>query len=177
MAGPKELGFRMDSSILPFMVSYPVGLEDVPARLLAAGTAGKEGTWGKLAGKKLGLIGGTGPESTIIYYRELEDKVCEAKGGAYFPPMTIESLSVYRVLGYCQNQDLDGLAAYLLSGIQSLAAAGADAAAFTGITPHIVYGRVAEKAPSRSSAWSRPPATICASMAMGGQRFWGRCRR
>jgi aspartate racemase len=97
--------------------------------------------------KKLGLIGGTGPESTIIYYRELEAKVCEARGGAYFPPMTIESLSVYRVLGYCREQDLDGLAEYLLAGIRNLAAAGADAAAFTGITPHIVYDRVAEKSP------------------------------
>ena len=138
----------MGSSNLPFVVSYPVGLEDVPAHPLADDASDAGGRLGRLAGmRKLGLIGGTGPESTIICCRELEDKVCEAKGGAYFPPMTIESLSVYRVLGYCQNQDLDGLAAYLLSGIQSLAAAGADAAVFTGITPHIVYGRIAEKSP------------------------------
>ena len=31
--------------------------------------------------QKAGLIGGTGPESTLIYYKELEDGVCERMDG------------------------------------------------------------------------------------------------
>lgn len=85
--------------------------------------------------KKLGLIGGTGPESTLFYYHELVYGVSERMGGSFFPPLTIENLNIFKMLGFCQRQEYDGLADYLLGGIRSLAAAGADFAAFTGITP------------------------------------------
>lgn len=94
---------------------------------------------------KLGLIGGTGPESTLLYYRELTHRV-EEKSGA-LPPLVIESLSVYRVLEYCQKNDDAGLAAYLLDGINNLARAGAEAATLTGITPHRVFDRLQAASP------------------------------
>lgn len=97
--------------------------------------------------KKLGLIGGTGPESTIIYYKKLTNGVREKLNRDYFPNIKIESLSVFDVLGYCERQDYDGFADYLLEGFRNLAAAGADCAALTGITPHIVYDRIIEKSP------------------------------
>lgn len=95
--------------------------------------------------KKLGLIGGTGPESTIEYYRQIEYGVQKKTG--CFPNLVIESLSVFDVLSYCEKHDYDGLTAYLLRGLQCLADAGAQFACFTGITPHIVYERVAAKSP------------------------------
>jgi aspartate racemase len=91
---------------------------------------------------KLGLIGGTGPESTIPYYHDIVFGVKEKMGTDYFPNMTIESLSVFEVLGKCAAGDYDGLAAYLSQGIANLAAAHCEYAAFTGITPHIVYDEV-----------------------------------
>jgi aspartate racemase len=95
--------------------------------------------------KKLGLIGGTGPESTVVYYRAITSEVQKITGD--FPELVIESLSVYRVLEYCKNEDYEGLASYLLEGVKHLAQAGADVACFTGITVHIVYDEVAKKAP------------------------------
>ncbi|MEE3381992.1 MAG: amino acid racemase [Succiniclasticum sp.] len=97
--------------------------------------------------KKLGLIGGTGPESTLFYYHELVYGVSERMGGSFFPPLTIENLNIFKMLGFCQRQEYDGLADYLLGGIRSLAAAGADFAAFTGITPHLAYDRVMARSP------------------------------
>jgi aspartate racemase len=97
--------------------------------------------------KKLGLIGGTGPESTLIYYRNIEQGVQEKMGMPYFPHMTIESLSVFEVLHFCNIADYSGLTDYLTKGFQSLAAAGCDFGALTGITPHIVIDRVKEKSP------------------------------
>ena len=96
---------------------------------------------------KLGLIGGTGPESTIAYYKGIEYGVQRKSGRNFFPNLTIESLSVFEVLSFCERQDYEGLAAYLLRGIQNLAAAGAQYAALTGITPHIVFDRLAEQSP------------------------------
>ena len=97
--------------------------------------------------KKLGLIGGTGPESTIEYYKGIEYGVQRRSGRSFFPHLTIESLSVFDVLGFCERRDYAGLTEYLLKGIQNLAAAGAECAALTGITPHIVFDELAAVAP------------------------------
>lgn len=97
--------------------------------------------------KKLGLIGGTGPESTIIYYKELTAGVQRRMGQDLFPHLTIESLSVFEVLDFCEKGQYRELAAYLAAGIRNLAAAGAEFAAFTGITPHIVFAEVARQSP------------------------------
>jgi aspartate racemase len=64
--------------------------------------------------KKLGLIGGTGPESTVEYYRQIEYGVQEKAG--CFPNLVIESLSVFDVLRFCGEGDYQGLAVYLLKG-------------------------------------------------------------
>lgn len=71
----------------------------------------------------------------------------QKSGRSFFPNMTIESLSVFDVLGFCGKQDYAGLTAYLLKGIRNLAAAGAQCAALTGITPHIVFDELSEASP------------------------------
>lgn len=96
---------------------------------------------------KLGLIGGTGPESTIEYYKGIEYGVQQKSGRSFFPNLTIESLSVFDVLGFCGKQDYAGLTAYLLKGIRNLTAAGAQYAALTGITPHIVFEELSKASP------------------------------
>ena len=42
--------------------------------------------------KKLGLVGGTSPESTAIYYREINRLIYDKTNGEAFPELTIESL-------------------------------------------------------------------------------------
>ena len=39
--------------------------------------------------KKLGLIGGTGPESTLVYYKELNTRLNKAAGGNAFPELPL----------------------------------------------------------------------------------------
>lgn len=94
---------------------------------------------------KLGLIGGTGVESTLICYKELVYRVFERT--KIFPPLVIESLSVFEVVKYCEKCDLRGLTQYLARGIEALAKAGACKVSFTGITPHIVFDEVAKISP------------------------------
>ncbi len=96
---------------------------------------------------KLGLIGGTGPESTIEYYKGIEYGVQQKSGRSFFPNLTIESLSVFDVLGFCEKQDYAGLTEYLLKGVCNLTAAGAQYAALTGITPHIVFDELSQASP------------------------------
>lgn len=97
--------------------------------------------------KKLGLIGGTGPESTLIYYRRLHESVQKAAGETVIPPMSIENLSAFTVFEYLDEGGVDKLHDYLLAGIRNLAAAGAEFAALSANTTHIVIDRLRETSP------------------------------
>ena len=97
--------------------------------------------------KKLGLIGGMGPESTIPYYHDIVYGVQEAIGEQAFPELTIESVNVFKVLGLCGEQKYDELTEYLMRAIDNLAKSGADFAALSANTPHIVFDRLKEQSP------------------------------
>lgn len=97
--------------------------------------------------KKLGLVGGMGPESTIPYYHDIVYGVQEALGQSVFPELSIESVNVFDVLRLCGEQKYDELTEYLMSAISNLAKSGADFAALSANTPHIVFDRLKEKSP------------------------------
>lgn len=63
--------------------------------------------------KKLGLIGGMGPESTLPYYHDIVYGV-QKKNDGNFPLLTIESVNVFDVLGYCARKEYDELVDYLM---------------------------------------------------------------
>lgn len=91
---------------------------------------------------KLGLIGGIGPESTMSYYKAITAGYYQQTGN--FPRLSIESLSVFDVLHFVDRGDKAGLANYILKGIRDLENGGAQVAALTGITPHVVIERIRE---------------------------------
>lgn len=85
--------------------------------------------------KKLGLVGGMGPESTIPYYHDIVYGVQEKIGGNVFPQLTIESVNVFEVLRLCGEEKYDELVDYLLQAIHNLEKSGADFAALSANTP------------------------------------------
>lgn len=97
--------------------------------------------------KKLGLVGGLGPESTLAYYRDIVYGVQERLGRRCFPELAIESVDVYENLDILESGDLDAYAAWLARPIERLVAAGADFVAIAANTPHIVFDRVAGDCP------------------------------
>lgn len=97
--------------------------------------------------KKLGLVGGMGPESTIPYYHDIVYGVQEALGQSVFPELSIESVNVFDVLRLCGEEKYDELTDYLMTAINNLAKGGAEFAALSANTPHIVFDRLREKSP------------------------------
>lgn len=95
--------------------------------------------------KKLGLIGGMGPESTISYYHDIVHGV-HARAGR-FPPLSIESVDVFHVLGLESEGRLDELADYLSAAIGRVASAGAQVGALCANTPHIVFSELQSRSP------------------------------
>lgn len=97
--------------------------------------------------KKLGLVGGMGPESTIPYYRDIVYGVQEVLSKPMFPALSIESVNVFKVLELCGEKKYDELTEYLMSAINNLSNGGADFAALSANTPHIVFDRLNEQSP------------------------------
>lgn len=97
--------------------------------------------------KKLGLIGGIGPESTVMYYRKIIHGIQQQAGKENLPRLSIESLNPFTVFSLCRQQAFEELADYVLAAIHNLAAGGADIAALTGNTPNIVLDRVLPLSP------------------------------
>ena len=97
--------------------------------------------------KKLGLVGGMGPQSTMPYYIGTVYGVQERTSPDFFPPLTIESVNVFEVLRLIGAGKMDEVTAYLLTAIENLRQAGADLAALTANTAHIVYDRLEQVSP------------------------------
>ena len=96
--------------------------------------------------KVLGLIGGTGPESTIDYYRLLVAKYREQADG-HSPPVIITSVDLKQMIELMNAGELDAVANYLTAEFERLHKAGADFAALTANTPHIVFDELQRRAP------------------------------
>ncbi len=94
--------------------------------------------------KKLGLVGGMGPESTIPYYHDIVYGVQKRIGKNFFPNLVIESVNVFDVLRLCDERKYDELTNYLIQAIINLIASGADLIALSANTPHIVFDRLQE---------------------------------
>ena len=96
--------------------------------------------------KTLGLIGGTGPESTVEYYRLLIAKYREQADGNS-PSLIINSVNIKPLLEWMTAGELGKVADYLAAEFEKLHRAGADFAALTANTPHIVFDELQQRSP------------------------------
>ena len=125
--------------------------------------------------KTLGLIGGTGPESTIDYYRLLTNQYREKADGAS-PPIIINSIDLKSMIELMNGGELDKVADYLVAAFEKLQRAGVDFAALTANTPHIVFDEIQKRTslPLISiveAACERTQSLGFKSVALFGTRF------
>ena len=95
--------------------------------------------------KKIGLIGGVGPESSIEYYRliiSLFQKKLDTKD---YPELTIHSINMTEMLSYVFNNQLDKLINFLVDRIKILELSGVDYVAIASNTPHIVFDNLVQQ--------------------------------
>jgi aspartate racemase len=93
----------------------------------------------------VGLVGGLGPESTIDYYRRILEEWARHDPSTA-PSIVIDSIDVWTTMRLVDS-DLPGVVRYLLASLRRLAGAGADFAAITANTPHIVFDELAAQSP------------------------------
>jgi len=92
--------------------------------------------------KTIGIVGGIGPESTIVYYRQIITSYRQQNQGKDYPKILINSINLTKMLSYLEANQLDEVTAYLAGEINRLTEAGADFAVLASNTPHIVFEAV-----------------------------------
>ena len=92
--------------------------------------------------KKVGIIGGIGPMSTIDYYCGIINGVRAKTNDDNYPEVLINSINMTKMLMLIANDNWESIIDMLLVAIKDLAVAGADFAAIASNTPHIVFDRI-----------------------------------
>lgn len=97
--------------------------------------------------KNIGILGGMAPESTLEFYRRLTKLSQEKLSERRYPTTIVYSLNMEEFRRPLKSGDYPGAISILLSGIQSLAEAGADFVVIASNTPHMFFQELAEKSP------------------------------
>ncbi len=97
--------------------------------------------------KTIGILGGLGPEATVDYYREIIRGFNEInrEGSLNYPEIIIFSVNMSRFIGFLDVQNYEAAAEYIAGAINKMAAAGADFAAISANTPHLLFPEISSK--------------------------------
>src|SRR5438105_6437783 len=97
--------------------------------------------------KTLGIVGGIGPESTIVYYRAILAEYRALKPDGSAPSIIINSIDLHRMLGLIAAGRYAEVSDFLLAEVRRLAAAGATFALLAAGTLHIVFDQIQRGSP------------------------------
>jgi aspartate racemase len=96
--------------------------------------------------KKIGILGGMSPESTLEYYRILLELSRERLPKDEYPVIIIYSLNFREFARLMGSRDYDGAVELLARGMGALERAGADFALIASNTPHMFFEELAARA-------------------------------
>ncbi|MGE5423958.1 MAG: aspartate/glutamate racemase family protein [Syntrophothermus sp.] len=97
--------------------------------------------------KKIGLIGGMGPESTLDYYKELINSFKEEGKHLDYPEIIIYSLNLSEFIDLMKRRQFEKIPPLLLEKLRALKNAGAEFAAISANTPHLFFDELQKNSP------------------------------
>jgi len=92
------------------------------------------------------MIGGTGPESTVEYYRRLIATYHARVSESGAPPIIINSVDNKNLVKWFTAGELTRVVDFLAAEIERLARAGADFALIAAVTPHLGFDKLQQQA-------------------------------
>lgn len=97
--------------------------------------------------KRIGIIGGLGPEATVDYYRLIVDEYREKTNGQY-PEVIIYCLNMNQfVVCRMTVESSDKIKKWIAHAIEAIHRSGADFALIASNTPHIVFEELQSHSP------------------------------
>ena len=100
-----------------------------------------------MAERILGIVGGTGPESTIDYYRRFVDTWRRRVGADSYPRLIVNSIEGRTAFAALQAGAWDELAGIVETAIEELAAAGAGTAMIASNATHLALDSIKDPLP------------------------------
>lgn len=97
--------------------------------------------------KTIGIIGGLGPEATVDYYNLIIDSFKDDSGSLNYPEIIIYSVNMSEFLGLMREKKYDSAARKLADKAEALKKAGAEFAAITANTPHMLFDQITKLSP------------------------------
>ena len=94
--------------------------------------------------KKIGIIGGLGPESTLDYYKGIIDAFKPDYEQTGYPEICIESVDLKTFVEYANNDQWDKVISILSEKLDQLKNIGCDFGVIASNTPHRVFTEIAE---------------------------------
>ena len=119
--------------------------------------------------KKIGLVGGTGPESTLMYYKELNSRIYKIKDGKAMPDIVIESVNFRKAWEYVCSERYDLLTDYLAEKVTCLQNSGAEVISLTAVTMHLVIDDIIAK--TNADLISIPKAVCKEALSAGYKKI------
>lgn len=93
----------------------------------------------------LGIVGGTGPESTIDYYRSIIVAWQQRTADGSYPRLIINSVEAGRIFRLLGDGDYAGVAGDMSTAVMQLAEAGAGAALLASNATHLAFDEIAAR--------------------------------
>jgi aspartate racemase len=97
--------------------------------------------------KRIGIIGGIGPESTVDYYKLIIGAFHEKQADLGYPEIIIYSADLSSLMRILEANDWETLTEWLLEKVVALHKAGAEFAVIGSNSPHIVFDKVSSRSP------------------------------
>lgn len=97
--------------------------------------------------RKFCLIGGMGPQATMLYYSLINAKYRSLVSTENYPEFMIINMDLYLVDQFMEREDYSGLTDYLLEGLNRAHQCGAEFAAMVANTPHQVFPELVKRSP------------------------------
>lgn len=97
--------------------------------------------------KVLGILGGTGPESTIDYYKLILAEHRRRRPNCGNPPVVIWSVDYMPLMKYRDSGNWDSVAVWFADVFSKLRLAGADIGIIAANTPHMAFKKLVQISP------------------------------
>ncbi|HEB10471.1 MAG TPA: amino acid racemase [Spirochaetales bacterium] len=97
--------------------------------------------------KRIGIIGGIGPESTLDYYKKIIHAFQKQYVDLAYPEIIIFSINLNECLEIIEEGEWSKLIDLLADRVEALHRAGADFAVIASNTPHVVFNEVEKRSP------------------------------
>lgn len=97
--------------------------------------------------KRIGIIGGLGPEATQDYYKHITAYFHQYNQSLSTPEIIIYSVDIAELFELVSAKRWESLVDWLVSKLLALKNAGADFAAISANTPHIVFDQLLPRSP------------------------------